>query len=141
MPINVTHFIWYGNYSPHVISYVLQSYQRTFRSNRKKFIYIFLIGGASEKVFICRVPYLGLDVSILSNFLVNQSFFTFFHEASCLITFFFSFRLKLVRYVHGLKFEQLQQAIASSNANSPTGHLVLGTTNRSVKLQVDFFKK
>ena len=37
-------------------------------------------------------------------------------------------RLKLVRYVHGLKFEQLQQAIASSNANSPTGQLVLGTT-------------
>jgi multiple PDZ domain protein len=28
--------------------------------------------------------------------------------------------LKLVRYVHGLKFEQLQQAIASSNAATPT---------------------
>ena len=39
-------------------------------------------------------------------------------------------RLRLVRYVHGLKFEQLQQAIASSNANSPTGHLVLGTNTR-----------
>ena len=30
-------------------------------------------------------------------------------------------RLKLVRYVHGLKFEQLQQAIASSAATSPIG--------------------
>ena len=29
-------------------------------------------------------------------------------------------RLKLVRYVHGLKFEQLQQAIASSNTPTPT---------------------
>ena len=29
-------------------------------------------------------------------------------------------RLKLVRYVHGLKFEQLQQAIASSAATSPS---------------------
>ena len=28
-------------------------------------------------------------------------------------------RLKLVRYVHGLKFEQLQQAIASSNSTTP----------------------
>ena len=27
-------------------------------------------------------------------------------------------RLKLVRYVHGLKFEQLQQAIANSQNNS-----------------------
>ncbi len=40
-----------------------------------------------------------------------------------------------MRYVHGLKFEQLQQAIASSNANSPTGHLVLGTSNRFVQLK------
>ena len=30
------------------------------------------------------------------------------------------FRLKLIRYVHGLKFEQLQQAIASSAAPTPT---------------------
>ena len=30
-------------------------------------------------------------------------------------------RLKLVRYVHGIKFEQLQQAIAHSAATSPSG--------------------
>ena len=36
-------------------------------------------------------------------------------------------RLKLVRYVHGLKFEQLQQAIANSQNNSQANTPQAGT--------------
>ena len=38
-------------------------------------------------------------------------------------------RLKLVRYVHGLKFEQLQQAIANSQNNSQANTPQAGTGN------------
>ena len=52
------------------------------------------------------------------------------------------FRLKLIRYVHGLKFEQLQQAIASSAAPTPTTNPAsFGYDTNLRKIHVSYKKK